>query len=501
MSKIPYGSRGITNRKAGKQFVTEFVKRTVNKNFLNTPALVFALVLLAAIGRPCPGLAATHRVSPSGPIPSISRAIGLSSDGDIIEVERGVYKERIVVDKSVKLVGIDRPVIDGQEKGTVVLIKSPKCKFKGFLVRGSGESLTVEDAGILLDSAPESIIEDNQLEEVLFGIYLKNSPRSLIQHNVIHGKDLPLPQRGDGIRLWYSPETQILYNHINRSRDLVMWWSGSTLIKGNKVEDGRYGLHYMYSNDNVFEDNIFSHNFVGGFLMYSSGIRFYNNIFASNQGPATGYGVGFKDLDDVVAEGNLFIDNRVGLYLDNSPHLIDSWNEISKNVIAFNDIGASLMPSIERNIVIGNSFIDNGQQIQVRGGGTLSGNTWFKDDKGNYWSDYVGYDENRDGIGDVPYFAESLFESLIDRYPAFRIFIFSPVSQAIEFASQAFPVFKPEPKVQDNYPLVEPHMSQSFKVQGGVNLSMSLLIISAVLVVVPMVFYIYLVIPQSKRTL
>jgi nitrous oxidase accessory protein len=472
----------------------------VNKDYPNTLAFLFALFLLAAIGRSSAGLAATYSVSPSGLIISISKAIELSSDGDTIEVENGVYKERIVVDKSVKLIGINRPVIDGQDKGTVVLINAPKCIFRGFLVRGTGESLNIEDAGILLESAPDSVIEDNQLQDVLFGIYLKNSPRSLIQRNVITGKDLPPPDRGDGIRLWYSPGAQILYNHINQSRDLVMWWSGSTLIKGNKVENGRYGLHYMYSDDNVFEDNIFSDNFVGGFLMYSSGIRFYHNIFARNQGLATGYGVGFKDLDDVIAEGNLFIDNRIGLYLDNSPHLIDSWNELKKNVIAFNDIGASLMPSIERNIVVSNSFIDNGEQIEVRGGGTLSRNAWFKDNRGNYWSDYLGYDENRDGIGDVPYLAESLFESLTDRYPNMRIFVFSPVSQAIEFASQAFPVFKPEPKVKDNYPLVEAYIPESFKTQGR-KFSLSLLIISAVLVSVPLVLYLYLAIPKSKRVL
>jgi nitrous oxide reductase family maturation protein NosD len=472
----------------------------VNKDYLNTLVSVFALFLLAAMGKSSLGLAATYSVSPSGVVISISKAIELSSDGDTIKVENGVYKERIVVDKSVKLIGINRPVIDGQDKGTVVLIKAPGCTFKGFLVRGTGESLTVEDAGILLDSAPDSIIEDNQLEDVLFGMYLKNSPRGLIQHNVIKGKDLPLPERGDGIRLWYSPEAQILYNHINRSRDLVMWWSGRTLIKGNRVENGRYGLHYMYSDDNVFEDNIFIDNFVGGFLMYSSGIRFYHNIFARNHGLATGYGVGFKDLDDVIAEENLFIDNGIGLYLDNSPHLIDSWNEIKKNVIAFNDIGASFMPSIERNIVVSNSFIDNGEQIEVRGGGALSGNAWFKDNKGNYWSDYVGYDENRDGIGDVPYFAESLFESFIDRYPSMRIFVYSPVSQAIEFASEAFPVFRPEPKVKDSYPLAEAYMPESFKIRE-MKFSLSLFIISTVLVIVPLALYLYLLIPESNRAL
>jgi nitrous oxidase accessory protein len=452
----------------------------------------------AAATSPRESIAKTLTVSQSGALNSISKAVELSNDGDTIQVETGLYREHIVLDRSIELIGISKPIVDGGGEGTVLLIKAPGCTVKGFRIRGSGESLTVEDAGILLDSAPDSIIENNLLEDVLFGIYLKNSPRGLIEHNAIKGKDLPLPDRGDGIRLWYSPETQILYNHINRSRDLVMWWSGRTLIKGNRVENGRYGLHYMYSNDNVFEDNIFSDNSVGGFLMYSSGIRFYHNVFVRNHGLATGYGVGFKDLDDVIAEENLFIDNRIGLYLDNSPHLIDSWNEITKNVIAFNDIGASLMPSIERNLVVSNSFIDNGEQIEVRGGGALSGNIWFKDNKGNYWSDYVGYDENRDGIGEVPYLAESLFESFIDRYPSMRIFVFSPVSQAIEFASEAFPVFKPEPKIEDNYPLVQAYIPESFKIKGG-ELSLSLLIISAVLVAVPLALYLYIATPKSKR--
>ncbi|MBI4229031.1 MAG: hypothetical protein HY693_04830, partial [Deltaproteobacteria bacterium] len=178
-------------------------------------------------------------------------------------------------------------------------------------------------------------------------------------------------------------------------------------------------------------------------------------------------------------------------------HLIDSWNNIKKNVIAFNDIGASLMPSIERNVIVSNSFIDNAEQIQVRGGGTLAGNLWFKDHKGNYWSDYVGYDENRDGIGDVPFLAESLFESFIDRYPNMRIFVFSPVSQAIEFASEAFPVFKPEPKVTDRFPLVYAYMPEEFKIQGR-NFSASLLIISTLLVSVPLALYLYIAMPKSK---
>ncbi len=432
-----------------------------------------------------------HTVSPEGPFTTISRAIESSDNGDTIRVLGGEYREHIVVDKTLALIGEDYPLIDGEGKGVVVLIKAPGTVFRGFHVTGSGESLNLEHGGILLDSSPRSVIEDNRLDNVLFGIYLKNSPDGIIRNNKVVGKDLPLPERGDGIRLWYSSGTKILKNHVVNARDLVMWWSGNTLIEGNRVEKGRYGLHYMYSNDNLFKNNVFIDNYVGGFLMYSGGITFQNNIFARNQGPATGYGVGFKDLDNVVAEGNLFIDNRIGMYLDNSPHLIDSWNKIENNVIAYNDIGVSFMPSIERNVFVSNSFLDNHEQIEIRGGGTLRGNVWFEDESGNYWSDYVGYDQNGDGVGELPYKSESLFENIIDTKPELRIFIYSPVSKAIELASEAFPVMKPEPKLTDEYPLVGPRIPENLKT-GKRKLSLNLLMLSFSMVLVPLFFYGYI---------
>ena len=454
---------------------------------------ISVLVFLTAISTSIAVSAETvHVVSPKGPFTSISQAILSAKSGDTIRVNGGTYNEHIIVDKTLNLIGIDEPNIDGGGKGTVVLIKAPGVTFKGFHVSGSGESLTVEDTGIVLDSAQGSIIEDNYLHDVLFGIYLKNSSGTLIRNNTIVGKDLPIPVRGDGIRLWYSSKTKILDNTITGARDLVMWWSGDTLIKGNKIEQGRYGLHYMYSDNNVFEDNLFIGNYVGGFLMYSNNIEFHYNIFALNQGPATGYGIGFKDLDDIVASENLFIDNRIGIYMDNSPHSVDSWNTLEDNVIAFNDIGISLMPSIQRNIIVSNSFIDNVEQVEVRGGGVLAGNRWFEENKGNYWSDYRGYDEDKDGIGEIPYKAESLFEGLIDSNPVLRIFIYSPVAQAIELASDAFPVMKPAPKVTDNYPLMSSPISDRFDSPKG-KFSLNLFIVSAFMTLIPLFAFFYII--------
>jgi len=437
----------------------------------------------------------THALSPSyskslyvNPGESISDIINQSANGDTIIINQGVYDQSFTIDKSVSIIGNNSPVINGGGTGSVIKVTAPNTIIKGLRVRGSGTSLSVEDTGIDLENAPNSIVENNILEDVLFGIYLKNSPGTLIKDNIIYGKNLPLPERGDGIRLWYSSDSKILGNKVKNARDLVIWWSSNTLIKDNRVENGRYGLHYMYSDNNVFEDNLFIGNAVGGFLMYSGDIKFFRNIFTKNKGMASGYGVGFKDLDDVYAEDNLFIDNRVGIYMDNSPHLANSWNELSNNIIAYNDVGVSMMPSIERNKIYGNSFIDNYEQVEVRGGGVLKGNKWNTEKRGNYWSDYKGFDENNDGIGDIPYVSEKLFEQLIDKNKALRIFIYSPVSKAIELASQAFPVFKPDPKLVDNLPILSPVIPE-YTSRNIRKKSLGFLFASVLLLFAPVIFY------------
>jgi len=437
----------------------------------------------AAISGPRRALATTHVVNQAeNPKALINEAIRSARPGDTVVVRSGRYYEAIVIDKPIELVGEGSPIIDGGGEGTVVTINSPGVTVRGFHIVSSGTSLNREDAGVMLERARDSIIEGNLIEDVLFGIYLKDSKGTLIRKNKIIGKDLPIVSRGDGIRLWYSSQTQILENSVERTRDLVIWFSEGTLIKGNRIEGGRYGLHYMYSNDNRFEDNIFKGNLVGGFLMYSKGISFKNNVFAENRGLASGYGVGFKDLDDLVMEKNLFLDNRVGIYIDNSPSSYGSINRIIGNEIRSNDIGISAMPSVERNVFSENFFIDNSEQVEVRGGGSLVKNAWSESGLGNYWSDYVGYDGDGDGVGDIPYVSESLLENLIDSNPTLWLFIVGPAAEALEFAAKAFPALRPEPKLIDRFPLMKPLTVISYG-EGKDGVSLGLLIASSLVFV------------------
>jgi len=211
-------------------------------------------------------------------------------------------------------------------------------------------------------------------------------------------------------------------------------FASDLIVRDNIIEDGRYGLHFMYCDDADVSRNILRQNSVGAFLMYSRRLRLRYNRIESNRGPS-GYGVGLKDMDDAIIKENIFADNRIGAFLDNSPREVESTMRFEHNVFAYNDIGVAMLPSVKRNEFYTNSFIENVQQVTIEGGsgGDLSGNTW----QGNYWSDYAGFDADDDGIGDVPYRAQRLFENLTERKPETRILLYSPVMQAVEFAPHA----------------------------------------------------------------
>ncbi|MHC4142377.1 MAG: NosD domain-containing protein, partial [Planctomycetota bacterium] len=258
-----------------------------------------------------------------------------------------------------------------------------------------------------------------------------------------------------GIRIWQSHRTLIEDNVMRDSRDAVMWFSDGVHLRNNRITNGRYGLHFMYSDGNLIEDNHLEGNSVGAFLMYSKGLILRRNVFARNRGPS-GFGVGLKDMDNTTAEDNLFLGNRIGLHLDASPSSVRVTDTYTRNIFAFNDIGIAFLPAVKRNRFHDNGFVDNLEQVAVLGGGRFSGNDFTVDGRGNFWSDYRGYDLDGDGVGDLAYRSESLFENLMDREPKLRLFQFSPAQQAVEMAARAFPMVMPQPKLSDEAPLMTP---------------------------------------------
>jgi nitrous oxidase accessory protein len=410
---------------------------------------LLAVVVLWAGAGPNGGAGAQSR--------DVQSLIDDAEPGSVVEVGSGTYEGGIVIDKPITLKGIGDPVIDGGGKGDVVKITASDVTIEGFVIRASGISVTNSDAGVIAGIEKERIsgvrVIDNHIEDVLFGVSLEWVDDAEVTGNNILGKDLNPSRRGDSIRLFESTSVLVDSNRIVGGRDLALWYSTDLVIRGNRLEKSRYGLHSMYASDVLLEENVIRDNSVGAFLMYGTGLKVERNTFADNYGPS-GYGLGLKDVDGVDVVGNRFVANRVGIFNDNSPTEPEPIHHITNNIIAFNEIGVLLMPSVRNNIFNDNAFIDNTEQVSLTTTGHLEADEWAEGGKGNYWSDYSGYDADRDGIGDREYKVDDLFSSMKDSYPNLVFLTGTPAARAVDMAGRAFPDLRPEPKLVDPSPQV-----------------------------------------------
>ncbi len=387
-----------------------------------------------------------------GPV-DLQEMVDAAGPGDVLRLEPGSYRGGVVVDKPLTIEGVGWPVVDGGGEGSVIEVDADRVTITGLVIRGSGDSLDDGDAGVTGTNVRHLRVEGNRFEEVLFGLYLDEAEDAVIADNVIGGLDLFIARRGDAIRLWESHRAVVERNVVDESRDNVFWYCDDLTIRENRMTDSRYGLHFMYSHGAVIERNVLAHNAVGAFIMYSSGLVVRENVFDTNRGPS-GNGLGLKDVDGLEAEGNRFVGNQVGVYIDNSPTKVDETHFFHKNVFAFNDVGMRLQPNVRNNVLWENAFIDNGEHVALDGSGRLQGNEWASDGRGNYWSDYAGYDADGDGVGDIDHSVDALFSSLTDDRPSLMFFSGTPAARAVDMAGRAFPNLRPDPTLSDPAPLV-----------------------------------------------
>ena len=151
-----------------------------------------------------------------------TQVFDVTGAGDTVVVPAGVHREHVTLDRTVRLVGRPGAILDGGGEGTVLRITAPGVEVRGLTIRASGAGYTSEDAGIRIDGAPDARVIDVHIEDTLFGIFVVQSDRCLVDGSTIVGKDLPHVRRGDGIRLWYSAGCRLHANRVERSRDVII---------------------------------------------------------------------------------------------------------------------------------------------------------------------------------------------------------------------------------------------------------------------------------------
>jgi nitrous oxidase accessory protein len=408
-------------------------------------ALTTAAFLIAGLTS---ASAAEWTVANGGLYPAIAAAVDRAAPGDVIRVRPGIYHGNLVLNRTVTLVGEGQPVLRGYGHGSVVTINAPGCVLRGFRIEHSGASLIDEDSGVLLRSGHNQLLE-NELRDVLFGIYFYRAHDNLVRENVVRGRtEIGVGERGAGIHLWDSHRNTIESNTVSGTRDgMYIQNANRSIIRHNRVSNVRYGLHYMNSDDNVFEDNAFDNNVAGAAIMYSNRIQLRRNRFVHNRGFSS-FGILLQDSGSLIAEHNIVSDNAVGLFLEAVRGSV-----FRANLIANNDTAIDIFANSDRNEFTRNNFVANLTPIRVIGRSTTT--RWSSGSQGNYWSEYDGYDLDGNGVGDVPYHIRNLYERMEGALPRLRLYFDSPAAHALVAAERAFPIMRTSLE-RDEHPLMKP---------------------------------------------
>jgi nitrous oxidase accessory protein len=398
--------------------------------------LAFALAAFAAPG-------SARDATPPLPLQPL---IDAAPEGSTLRPPPGVWGGPVVIRHPITLDGGGVVTIDAGGRGSVVRIESSGVVLRGLRIRGSGSNHDGVDSGIGIAGSGNRI-EDNVIEDCLFGIDLAQSDDNVVLRNRIHSKARKTALRGDAIRLWYSFRNRILENEITDVRDTVAWYSSDNVFARNRFLRGRYGLHMMYAHDNVVVDNEFRQNMTGIFLMYSDGTTLTRNRILGAQG-AAGVGIGFKESSRTALDDNDIVYCATGILLDVSPYEPDTVNVFSRNRIAYNGIGIVFHTDWTGNEFRANEFRGNFTPVAVRGGGSASRNLW----QGNHWDEYEGFDRDGDGAGDSPYELHAWADRIWMEIPPAAFFRASPVLEVIDFLDRLAPFSSPILILRDESP-------------------------------------------------
>ena len=380
---------------------------------------------------------------------SVAAAIKAAARGDTVLVRRGHYPVHLVIGKPLTLKGLDRPTLDGGNTGDVIRIQSPDVTIEGFIIRNSGADLTAQNAGIYLEPGSDrAVIRDNVISYTLFGLWIeKVRDVQVIGNNITGMRDLASAQRGNGIQLYNSSGARVIDNHVSFTRDgIYVDVSHHALFRGNRLHHLRYGTHYMNSNDNIWEDNESYLNRGGLALMEVRNQTVRNNRAWGN----SDHGIMLRTIQDSVIEHNIVAGNGRGFFIYDA-----EYNTLRNNLIVGNRVGVHLWAGSIHNEVEGNDLVQNREQIKY----VASKDEYWGVKQGNYWSNYLGWDRNGDGVGDVPYEANDLVDRLTWKYPSAKLLLNSPAVQTLRLVARQFPLLRAT-SIVDRHPRMRPFNQQ-----------------------------------------
>lgn len=371
---------------------------------------------------------------------------------------KGEYSGHYVIDVPIHLLCEDGAVFNGEGEKNTLNIRAPEVVLENCNITNFGSNLTHMDSGVFIErTANNSTLKNNVIHGPGFGVWVDATEGVRILDNKIQGDNsLRTQDRGNGIHLFAVRHALVQGNELWHVRDgIYIETSNDNVFDNNYLHDMRYGIHYMFSNRNKVTNNLTRRTRTGYTLMQSSQLTVLNNRSEYDEN----YGILMNYITYSTIKNNHVSDVKAGqgdgihiqggegkgVFIYNS-----LFNEISENRFANSAIGIHLTAGSEDNKIYKNAFINNQMQVKYV---AVRYQEWSVDGLGNYWSDYLGWDRNNDGLGDIPYEPNDNIDKLLWNYPQVRLLMNSPSIELLRLVQRVFPVVK-YPGVQDSFPLM-----------------------------------------------
>lgn len=375
---------------------------------------------------------------------NLHQSIDQAQPFDTLLLSKGTYSfENILIAKPLTLMGQEGAVIQSLNGDEILLVTADSVTIQGLTFTGVQTSYIKERSAIRIDKGKYFKIKENKIINCFFGIYLEHVKHGEVYNNKISGQATTEAGSGNAIHAWYCSNLQIMGNEVQGHRDGIYFeFVDKSYIEENlSFNNIRYGLHFMFSNDDIYKKNTFRDNGSGVAVMFSKEIEMIQNTFSHNWGGAS-YGLLLKEMNDAIIHNNQFDHNTIGIFVEGSNRVTYTNNSFRRNGWAIKFSGGC-----SANEITNNNFLNNSLDLVV--GTKLSDNRIHH----NYWSDYTGYDLDKNNIGDVPHYPVKLFSYILNQVPEAIVLMRSFFVYIVNFSEKVSPVFTPK-EVFDPTPLM-----------------------------------------------
>ena len=361
-------------------------------------------------------LALLYSVDVTGQTPSggetgtLQQLIDAAQPGETIQLKAGEYRENLVIDKPLHLMGTDNVTLVNKGARPTLTLEANQVKVENLTIIHEGR-----DSPAILVRGDHNTLHNLKIYTNSFGLRLDEAQHNTMTHLAIEGdKRASFTERKHGIDLWRSHHNEIDATQIKYVTDgIYMEKSKNNRLRGNTVAYSRYGYHLMFTENTLLEANEAHHNVSGMMIMGTVGTVAKHNKLYNNHLNVRSLGLYLFDVKQAHISHNHILNNRVGILIEDSQQ-----NELTQNVVRSNYLGLQFIKARD-NHIYQNAFVANVVQGQAE-------ESHHNIVEHNYWGDHVGLDLNGDGTSNLPYSVDPFFLKITDQYPPFQLFFHSP---------------------------------------------------------------------------